>query len=358
MILFDYKIFFLQKYGGISRYFIELFKKFDQNNIDYLLQVSIHQNYYLKINSIKKSKNIHLNNYPKYTRKMIESINNYFFLKKIKSEKFKIIHNTYYGNNILNQDKTIITSVYDFTHEIFSDEFNYSKNIKKNSIKNSNHFICISENTKNDLIKFYNINEKNISVIYLGGDHLPKSNFTFESKPFVLYVGYRENYKNFEILLKSFYESDKLKNDFDIICYGSNKFTKNELSKIQKYGLLDKVKHMAGDDQLLSNLYSSAKCHVITSRYEGFGITAIEAYNFGCPVILNNSSSLKEVGTKTNSFEGSSEQLKILLEKTLYSEEFSDEIKNIGEKFKKKFSWNNCYKETIKVYEKFLPTKL
>ena len=53
----------------------------------------------------------------------------------------------------------------------------FQKNIiiKKNkkAIKNSDHIICISENTKNDLMKYYNIDEKNVSVVYLGGDHLP-----------------------------------------------------------------------------------------------------------------------------------------------------------------------------------------
>ena len=42
--------------------------------------------------------------------------------------------------------------------------------------------------------------------------------------------------------------------------------------------------------------WNDAKCHVITSKYEGFGITAVEAYNFNCPVIQNNNSSLNEVG--------------------------------------------------------------
>ena len=75
------------------------------------------------------------------------------------------------------------------------------KNLKKDAIDNSDHFICISNNTKKDLIEYYNIDEKRISVVYLGGDHLPKPNYSFNEKPFILYVGYRKNYKNFRILL-------------------------------------------------------------------------------------------------------------------------------------------------------------
>ena len=57
-------------------------------------------------------------------------------------------------------------------------------------------------------------------------------------------------------------------------------FTKYELSKIESFGLSGKVKHIIGDDQLLADLYNSAQCHVITSKYEGFGMTATE------PIIL------------------------------------------------------------------------
>ena len=72
-------------------------------------------------------------------------------------------------------------------------------------------------------------------------------------------------------------------------------FTKYELSKIESFGLSGKVKHIIGDDQLLADLYNSAQCHVITSKYEGFGMTATEAYNFNCSVLCNNNSSLREI---------------------------------------------------------------
>ncbi len=353
MILFDHKIFFLQKHGGISRYIIELCKKLKENKNEYLVQALIHNNIYLKNSNINKSQNLYLNKYPKFSRKIIEYINNHNIEKKINSEKFKILHNTYYGKYKTNNKISKITSVYDFIHEIFSKEYNYKENIKRNAIDNSDHFICISNNTKNDLIKYYNVDEKKISVVYLGGDHLPKSNSSYNEKPFVLYVGYRGKYKNFEILLDSFNQSSKLKKDFKIICYGDSYFTKKELSKINHYKLSEKIEHISGDDQLLSNLYSSAKCHVITSKYEGFGITAVEAYNFDCPVVQNNNSSLNEVGYKKNSFNGSSEELTNVLENILYSSQIYKDSISAGNKLKEKFNWENCYQNTMQVYKKF-----
>lgn len=354
MIIFDYNIFFLQKYGGISRYFIELCKQMNNNQIDYLIQATIHQNDYLRENMLNKSFNIHLKKYPKFSRKIFDLINKNFFLKSIKSKQIKIFHNTYYSNFILDKNITQISTVYDFTHEIFSKEYDYKKNIKTNAMKNSNHLICISENTKKDLIKFYKINPENISVVYLGGNHLPKINKILNEKPYVLYVGYRENYKDFDVLLKTFYSSSKLKKDFNIICFGSSEFSKEEIDKITKYNLINIVQHVRGTDQELSNLYSSASCHIITSKYEGFGITAVEAYNFGCPVIHTGKGSLMEIADINGLYDGSSENLKNILEKFLYSNEDKKKMIKNTDKIKEKFTWENCFNDTYNVYKKFL----
>ena len=72
MILFDHKIFFLQKHGGISRYIIELCKKLKENKNEYLVQALIHNNIYLKNSNINKSQNLYLHKYPKFSRKIIE----------------------------------------------------------------------------------------------------------------------------------------------------------------------------------------------------------------------------------------------------------------------------------------------
>ena len=41
-------------------------------------------------------------------------------------------------------------------------------NYKKKSIENTDHLICISENTKKDLIKYYGVSKNKISVTHLG----------------------------------------------------------------------------------------------------------------------------------------------------------------------------------------------
>ena len=64
-------------------------------------------------------------------------------------------------------------------------------------------FFCISQNTKNDLIEYYNIDENKISVTYLASSiKASKKNLKFISKPFLLYVGSRKGIKTLDYFLK------------------------------------------------------------------------------------------------------------------------------------------------------------
>ena len=74
--------------------------------------------------------------------------------------------------------------------------------LKQNYINIADKIICnISESTKKDRIKYYNVDKKKLSVIYLGIDNfnLPP----LKKENFILFVGDRKRYKNFEILIKT-----------------------------------------------------------------------------------------------------------------------------------------------------------
>ena len=357
MILFDYRIFFLQKFGGISRYFIELIKQLEKDGISYELQSMLHQNFYLKNINTKKKLNFYINNYPRYSRKIIEKLNRLIFERTVINSKYNIFNNNYYENYKIKKNIIKVSTIYDFTHEIFSKEYDYKRNLKSKSINQTDHFFCISKNTKNDLCKFYNIDKNKISVIYLGGDHLPKPNDKINTKPFILYVGYRDKYKNFIELLDAYSQSQKLQKDFNIICFGNDNFTNEETSFIKKFNLSEKIVLFRGSDQLLANLYASASCHVITSKYEGFGITAVEAYNFDCPVIHSGNSSLQEIAPLSGKYEMSAESLKEKLEKILYSIEMKNELILQGRQLRELFTWKNCSKKTIKKYKELTSIK-
>ena len=124
----------------------------------------------------------------------------------------------------------------------------------------ADHIICISKKTKEDLIKFYNISENKISVIYLGSDHALSSPNKYESlnkdKPYILYVGSREKYKNFQFFLEGYSLSERLKMDFNLVLFGGGKLSNKERKIISGLKIDHKnIIQIDGDDKKLYQLY-------------------------------------------------------------------------------------------------------
>ena len=54
---------------------------------------------------------------------------------------------------------------------------------------------------------------------------------------------------------------------------------------------IKKIKFISGDDKNLNYLYMKAELYVCPSKYEGFGLTILEAMNMDCPIISSGTSS-------------------------------------------------------------------
>ena len=197
-IFFDNKIFINQIYGGPSVYFINLIKNLKFFDCD-----------------IKLSSNIHLSNLLNHNKQNIGGfflklpLNEYFVrvnsfknilhhfsykshLKYIDRFKPNIIHSTYYDKYFFdNTNCQKVITVFDLINEKFS-EFYTSNNKflpKKKILDKYDKIICISENTKNDLLYYYEVDEKKISVIHLGYPEKKKNLFKIDIKPYILFVG-------------------------------------------------------------------------------------------------------------------------------------------------------------------------
>jgi len=289
-------------------------------------------------------------------------INSIFF--PILSRYFSpnIIHETYYNISgyLPFHSKRIIT-VYDMVHELFPDQFYKNDNtseLKKNAVKKADHIICISKNTQNDLINLFNVDIKKTTVIYLGFslDQQIIKNPKKLNKPYLLYVGKREGYKNFKRFLEA-YSSNEIKNFFDIIIFGGGKINKEEIKMFDKLEISrTSFKQIDGDDSVLAGYYKNASLFVYPSLYEGFGIPPLEAMSFGCPVVCSNTSSMPEVvGDAALLFNPYSvESIRENIICALYDEKIRSSLIAKGQKQVKKFTWKKCAEQTYKVYEKVL----
>ena len=362
-ILYDHQIFTEQIYGGISRYFIELANHIALNNPEKVTVKIIspfYKNNYLSADNTNfLFRGFRLPDFSKSGR-LCSIMNSFFFPILSKHYNPNIIHQTYY--NILKykkmRAKKIIT-IHDMIHEIFPDEFlkkdNTSK-LKKIAVAEADHIICVSKNTQNDLIKLLNVDIKKTTVIYNGFSLRVKEAKKPEKvrRPYLLYVGNRKGYKNFNRFVKA-YTTSKIKNYFDVVLFGGGKINNDEIEIFDKLEIpKDYFKQVDGDDSSLAGFYKNASLLVYPSLYEGFGIPPLEAMSYGCPVVCSNVSSIPEVvGDAALLFDPYSvDSIKDNIISVLYDHKIRLSLISKGLKQVKNFSWEKCAKETYNVYQK------
>ena len=364
-IAYDYQAFALQRYGGISRYFCRLISSLTKLNQDLRIFAPIYRSEYLSGAPRNLVDGRFMEQFPFKSYPLIKSLDFFWSRARISQWQPSILHETYYSEFSVAPKKcpTVVT-VYDMTHEIFPEQysfFNQTSHNKRIAINRADHVICISENTKRDLIRIFDTDEKKISVIHLGFDISQKNSHDLlppiDEKPFLLFVGHRAGYKNFSRFLMAVANSKRLMKNFDLIAFGGGKLSLNELDLIRSLGFIDhQVKQISGGDDLLNQYYRHATAFIHPSIYEGFGIPPLEAMAQGCPVISSNSSSMPEViGPAAEYFSPMNlDEMQFAIENVVYSKARTQELINSGLSRIQNFSWQKCAKETSSVYSSIL----
>lgn len=286
-----------------------------------------------------------------------------FYPVYVKEKAPFIFHSSYYrycsNNNAIN-----ITTVHDFTYEYYIKGLSRWKHCwqKYKAIRHSDYIICISESTKKDLMKFLpDIDEKKIRVVYNGvsedyfetSENLCSINIPFEKKSYLVFVGSRVNYKNFELAVRSIG-----KTSYSLLIVGAK--LSNDEQKLVNDCLPQNRWHSAGfmSNHDLNIAYNNAAALVYPSKYEGFGIPVLEAQRAGCPVIAYNGSSIPEVIGDTPllmnelSEEELLEKMKLLSDNRLIENVITKGLEN-----SKRFSWDKMYHDYKNLYEEAISNK-
>ena len=352
-IVFDNIIFSLQKSGGISVYWYELISRMlNQSDINCLFIEEKSKNG----NIFRDQLTIDANYFFFCDYKWSNFLGRYRSLElKTKNDNF-IFHSSYYRtvsksvkkkNNIQE-----IVTVHDFTYERFSSGLKKWVHSwqKKKAIKAADVVICISENTKKDLLYFYpQFSNKDIRVVYNGVSKdynvIPELKETNDNTPFFLFVGSRTGYKNFDFVVEAV---STLENYVLKIVGGP--LSKNESIFLEK-NLSGRWQFIENVDNLQLNvLYNQAFALLYPSSYEGFGIPIVEAMKAGCPFISIRGSSITEVAGEAG-----------YLMEELNIEDFNlgveliknnrDKIVELGLLQANLFSWDKCFDEMLEIYK-------
>jgi glycosyltransferase involved in cell wall biosynthesis len=250
---------------------------------------------------------------------------------------------------------------HDCTLEKFKDQFPRAEltiKVKDKIYRQADQIITISEHSKIDLLNYYNVPEHKIHVIHHGIEPpLPResclSPFQAEPAPYLLYVGARTPYKNFNGLLRAFSIS-RVRSDFHLVAAGGGRFTDAELALMQALGIREKVLGLPSVSQAeLAWLYYHAHGMVYPSTYEGFGFPPLEAMSMGCPTLAADASCLPEIlGDGPLYFLSSSDDdLAGQLERLCYDQTMREALIQRGGRVVPRYTWAETARKTRMVYE-------
>lgn len=364
-IAYDYQIFCMQKRGGISRYVTRLA---GQLMLSHQVRIfaPFHQNVHLRDLPEGIVRGQGLMGYPTKTSRLFYFVNRQLGDLEMRRWKPDLVHETYYSSTSTSSGKTPkVLTVYDMIHEIIPDSFSKDEShsrLKRKAVERADHVICISKNTRDDLIRLFNIPPEKVSYVHLGFEKFPCDSQQSEivapdNRPFLLYVGGRGGYKNFEHFLRSVAQSPRLMGNVGIIAFGGGTIINSEAVLINSLGFkAGQVTQISGNDSLLGAYYERAAAFVYPSLYEGFGLPPLEAMAHNCPVISSNTSSMPEViGDAAEYFDPNIiEQMTGAIERVVYSSERGHELVDKGTKRLKSFSWKKCAMETAAIYERLM----
>jgi len=256
-----------------------------------------------------------------------------------------------------------VVTIHDLSYFYYPDDFLPSdlyklKNWTKYSVNKAKKIIAVSKTTKKDLMKFYQVPDEKIKVIYNGYEknlitQSPKNKNWIKDKNYILYVGTLQPRKNILTLIDAFYQFIKSYPQFKLIVVGKKGWLFEKIfQKVENLKLEDKIIFTDYvNDQKLISLYQNAFCFVLPSFYEGFGIPILEAMSFGCPVISSFASSLPEIGADACLYfdPKSSNDLynKLILLKK--NQDLRNKLITKGRERVKFFSWQKCARETLEV---------
>jgi glycosyltransferase involved in cell wall biosynthesis len=239
------------------------------------------------------------------------------------------------------------------------------------SVENANHIITISNFSKKDIIKNYNIRKNKITVAYPGYD---KKDFKVNNEKtkinsvqkkyginnnYIIYIGTVQPRKNLIRLIEAV---SRIK-DLNLVIVGKIKgegkegwLYKETLETPKSLDIEDRIKFLGFvPKEELPLLISGAKAFVMPSLWEGFGIPVLEAMVCGTPVIVSNVSSLPEIVGKAGLLIDpySVDQIEQAIRVLVTDKKIHQKYAKLGLLRAKKFSWDKMAKEVLKTFESF-----
>ena len=268
-----------------------------------------------------------------------------------------------YISPLVKRCKEIVT-IHDLLFLDYPQYFPLSYRIKnkylfKRSAKRADVLLTVSEYSRNEIVRHFNIDNKKIAVTPNAVLSIPSDMKMEDVKKkwkldkYILTVGRIEPRKNFLILLQAFVELKLHEKGYKLMIIGAPDLAYYEFYNYYA-SLSEDIKNAVAIDKAsfteLVSLYKNASLFVFPSLAEGFGIPPLEAIEYGCPLLCSNATAMaefdlpKKVMFNPTDMEELKKKILVMLE---------NKVQNISSiEMQQKYNWQQTSKN---LYELIVP---
>ena len=240
----------------------------------------------------------------------------------------------------------------------------FIKKFMEISVKSCDKLIVNSYFAKHEIIKYLNLEKKNVQVVYLGADGQEKiekieeksiKNFNYETQ-YILCVSSCVRYHNFITILESFKDIlYKDKKNIKLV-FISQIFDKEYLLEINEYILKnfknDEIIFFKNvDKENLKRFYNKALFYIFSSYCEVFGLTTLEAMSNNCPVLVSKTSALPEINSDSALYfdPDNKNEIREKILDLINNYDLRQSLKEKGLQHIKNFKWSKTFENTMNI---------
>ena len=310
-------------------------------------------------------------------RAVVDRSPNYSFREQlsipraIRRERLDVFHAPHYVLPVLTSCRSVVT-IHDCIHLMFPQylpsraAYGYARASIWSAARRSSRILTVSESSKRDILRFFDVPPEKITVIYNAIDDRFREQPTDDEMrrveeryqlegDFVLYAGNVKPHKNLERLIEAFHLVRQSGLDaVKLVVIGDEVSKYAELRRaVHRYNLHKYVRFLGYmPDRTLAVLYRLAAVFVFPSLYEGFGLPPLEAMASGAPVVTSNVSSLPEVAADAAILVDPYDPSSIAqgIRQVLTDAELRQQLRARGLRRASEFSWERSVRRVREIY--------